>query len=379
METEKQSIIDGKERWPGAAIILSALAVLFALVMLLFSAKSCTKKREVETRRANKEREQLWDEIYRDPYYDASKMDLYTSYVNGKYVAELENISYAYEGWWIYPIGIFATAFVLCILLWITAPKSKGFILLIPVILFLLLIRMFGPTNSSFVWKWSYWRFPLFIYYFDTLSRESFPFWQIIISCECLFLIFQVIYILNQRKRNWMIAVMVVMTSLLGGLEIIELTYTYPILDGVWFCNILGVLSIVAIMVALLLADKRLLPVKKSALNCTDTIGSQTLFCPSCGARFPKGKKFCDQCGTCLKELPQLETMEQNSYSSQDEPSMGIAILGFLIPLAGFIMWVAWNDQMPQKARSAGKGALIGFITYAVVTVVSIIIVVSLL
>ncbi len=58
---------------------------------------------------------------------------------------------------------------------------------------------------------------------------------------------------------------------------------------------------------------------------------------------------------------------------------MGIAILGFLIPLAGFIMWVAWNDQMPQKARSAGKGALIGFITYAVVTVVSIIIIVSLL
>ena len=97
-------------------------------------------------------------------------------------------------------------------------------------------------------------------------------------------------------------------------------------------------------------------------------------FCPSCGTRFVDGKKFCDQCGTALSELAQTEAVEQDIYSAQDAPSTGIAILGFLIPLAGFIMWVTWNGTMPKKAKSAGKGALIGFITYAVLVVASVVI-----
>lgn len=90
------------------------------------------------------------------------------------------------------------------------------------------------------------------------------------------------------------------------------------------------------------------------------------MFCPSCGVRFPEGKKFCDQCGSELSRLAESEYVETVPATTQDAPSTGIAVLGFFVPLAGFIMWVTWKYMMPQKAKSAGKGALIGFITYAV-------------
>ena len=48
---------------------------------------------------------------------------------------------------------------------------------------------------------------------------------------------------------------------------------------------------------------------------------------------------------------------------SQNVPSLGIAILGFLFPLIGLIMYIVWLNSLPFRARSAGKGALASVIT----------------
>ena len=61
--------------------------------------------------------------------------------------------------------------------------------------------------------------------------------------------------------------------------------------------------------------------------------------------------------------------MSDSITASNDTPSIGVAILGGFIPLAGFIIWVSWNTTMPLKARSAGRGALIGFIAYILLVV----------
>ena len=45
-----------------------------------------------------------------------------------------------------------------------------------------------------------------------------------------------------------------------------------------------------------------------------------------------------------------------------DAPSGGYAVLGFFIPVVGLILYLVWKDQTPLRARSAGKGALIGVI-----------------
>jgi preprotein translocase subunit SecD len=52
-----------------------------------------------------------------------------------------------------------------------------------------------------------------------------------------------------------------------------------------------------------------------------------------------------------------------------DHSSIGFGILGFLIPIAGLILFLVWKDQMPKKAKSAGLGALIGVIAYVAVVI----------
>ena len=55
----------------------------------------------------------------------------------------------------------------------------------------------------------------------------------------------------------------------------------------------------------------------------------------------------------------------QPAYAGQepyDAPSGGYAVLGFFIPVVGLILYLVWKDQTPLRARSAGKGALIGVI-----------------
>ena len=56
-----------------------------------------------------------------------------------------------------------------------------------------------------------------------------------------------------------------------------------------------------------------------------------------------------------------------------DYRSGGIATLGFFFPMVGLILYLVWKDQTPRRAHSAGKGALIGVITYAAVSVISVI------
>jgi len=49
-------------------------------------------------------------------------------------------------------------------------------------------------------------------------------------------------------------------------------------------------------------------------------------------------------------------------YISNDAPSAGYAVLGFLIPIVGLILYIVWKDETPMRASSAGKGALISFL-----------------
>ena len=48
--------------------------------------------------------------------------------------------------------------------------------------------------------------------------------------------------------------------------------------------------------------------------------------------------------------------------NSADSGSFGWAILGFLIPLVGFIMYFLWKDTKPNSAKMAGVGGLVGMI-----------------
>ena len=84
-------------------------------------------------------------------------------------------------------------------------------------------------------------------------------------------------------------------------------------------------------------------------------------YCRTCGADMVDNAVVCIRCGCAATGISQQAAYGQNP---NDAPSKGFAILGFLIPVLGFILWLAWNNSSPQKAKSCGKGALWGTLVF---------------
>lgn len=77
------------------------------------------------------------------------------------------------------------------------------------------------------------------------------------------------------------------------------------------------------------------------------------MFCPKCGKQIMDEAVVCPNCGCAVKG---------SAAPVADAPSPGYAVLGFFIPLVGLILYLMKKDTEPLRAKSAGKGALIGFI-----------------
>ncbi len=103
-------------------------------------------------------------------------------------------------------------------------------------------------------------------------------------------------------------------------------------------------------------------------------------FCKNCGAPIQPGMNVCPSCGTPLmQQQPMMNQqpmgqqmyrpMPQQPYGyqqpaqpSQDTGSIGWAVLGFLFPLVGWILYFVWKDTKPKSAKMAGIGGLVGFV-----------------
>ena len=110
------------------------------------------------------------------------------------------------------------------------------------------------------------------------------------------------------------------------------------------------------------------------------------MFCTNCGKSIPDGAKFCPVCGAAAPAAAGGSSSANNTsfnnsqYSPPqnqqygynggyppyipprpvDAPNAGFLVLGLFFPLVGFILWLVWRDETPLRAKSAGKGALIG-------------------
>lgn len=88
--------------------------------------------------------------------------------------------------------------------------------------------------------------------------------------------------------------------------------------------------------------------------------------CKKCGREFNEGT-FCPNCGYNNAEQAQAPTPVVN-----DAPSFGYAVLCFFFPIVGLILYLVWKDKTPLRAKSCGKGALIGFIVGVVLNIINI-------
>lgn len=59
-----------------------------------------------------------------------------------------------------------------------------------------------------------------------------------------------------------------------------------------------------------------------------------------------------------------MEENQMNNNQMPTEPAkgnFGWAVLGFFIPLAGWILYFVWKNDKPGDANMAGIGGLVGF------------------
>ena len=61
---------------------------------------------------------------------------------------------------------------------------------------------------------------------------------------------------------------------------------------------------------------------------------------------------ICPHCGVEQRTRPVVN----------DDGSILWALLGFLIPLIGIILWIVWYDSKPKSSKMAGMGALVSII-----------------
>lgn len=88
-------------------------------------------------------------------------------------------------------------------------------------------------------------------------------------------------------------------------------------------------------------------------------------FCSKCGHELVDEAVVCVNCGCSV-----ADPATPAAPAVADAPNMGLAVLGFFIPLVGLILYLINKDTAPRKAKSAGKGALIGFIVSTVLGIV---------
>ena len=87
------------------------------------------------------------------------------------------------------------------------------------------------------------------------------------------------------------------------------------------------------------------------------------MFCSRCGKEIDDKAVICVHCGCSVGNA---------TIKPDDAPSAGFAVLGFFIPLVGLILYLIYNEgNRPLRAKSAGKGALIGFIVRVVISIIS--------
>lgn len=103
-------------------------------------------------------------------------------------------------------------------------------------------------------------------------------------------------------------------------------------------------------------------------------------YCPSCGEELVDNAKFCKSCGI------NLETMEENRYSHQENTRQFIEatekshtaaivigyILAILVPLLGLIVAVYLLTRDESKAKRHGKYILIVTVIVWILSIISI-------
>lgn len=104
--------------------------------------------------------------------------------------------------------------------------------------------------------------------------------------------------------------------------------------------------------------------------NCGTIINDESSrFCPNCGAPLEvQGQEPGYQNGG-YQQPPVYQQPYYQQPAPEDRGGCLWGGLGFLIPLAGLILYLVWRTERPNTAKACGVGALVGVIIWVVFSV----------
>ena len=88
-------------------------------------------------------------------------------------------------------------------------------------------------------------------------------------------------------------------------------------------------------------------------------------YCRYCGGGLDDKASLCVHCGKFVEEKA-----SQTNISKSDESSLAFSLLGFFLPIVGFILYAVFCSDSPKKAKSALNGALVGVVVSVVGSIV---------
>ncbi len=87
-------------------------------------------------------------------------------------------------------------------------------------------------------------------------------------------------------------------------------------------------------------------------------------YCRKCGEIIDDEAVFCPKCGV-------QQNMVRTEREVNDDGSVLWAIIAFLIPVVGIILWAAWHDEKPKCSKMAAYGTIISLVVGAVAFIVT--------
>lgn len=79
-------------------------------------------------------------------------------------------------------------------------------------------------------------------------------------------------------------------------------------------------------------------------------------FCSHCGAKIDAQAVVCPNCG-----VPVAGAQSEYNRSPEPDPSFGWAILGFFLPVIGWILYFVFKKDAPKRAHRCAVSAWWGF------------------
>lgn len=110
-------------------------------------------------------------------------------------------------------------------------------------------------------------------------------------------------------------------------------------------------------------------------------------YCPNCNSPLPQGAVNCPNCNAPVNQAENNANPQNMDYSAyqqgfnqnpnmyqmppqEEKASVGLAILSYLIPIAGLIIFLTQKDKKPKTAKVSGICALVSFIINMVLSIV---------